>query len=57
MRGEAIDKGYAAPGWMTYRQAATLGAQVRKGENGSQSVCADKITKTETDDQGVAFIC
>lgn len=49
---EALDKGYTAPMWMTYKQAETLGAQVRKGEHGSLVVYADKITKTETDDQG-----
>jgi antirestriction protein ArdC len=49
---EALDKGYTAPMWMTYKQATTLGAQVRKGEHGSLVVYADKITKTETDDQG-----
>lgn len=29
--GEAMAKGYAAPIWMTYKQAQELGAQVRKG--------------------------
>ena len=29
---EASDKGYASPTWMTYRQAAERGGQVRKGE-------------------------
>ncbi|MEL7464844.1 MAG: zincin-like metallopeptidase domain-containing protein [Pseudomonadota bacterium] len=28
----AAEKGYRSPYWMTYRQAAELGAQVRKGE-------------------------
>lgn len=50
--GEALDKGYTAPMWMTYKQAETLGAQVRKGEHGSLVVYADKFTKTQTDDQG-----
>ena len=49
---EALDKGYTAPVWMTYKQATTLGAQVRKGEHGSLVVYADSFTKTETDDQG-----
>ena len=49
---EALDKGYTAPMWMTYKQATTLGAQVRKGEHGSLVVYADSFTKTETDDQG-----
>ena len=32
---EAMDKGYTAPIWMTFRQAKELGAHVRKGEHGS----------------------
>jgi len=50
--GEADAKGYRSPIWMTYKQAATLGAQVRKGEHGSLVVYADKLTRTETDDAG-----
>jgi len=50
--GEAMAKGYAAPIWMTYRQAAELGAQVRKGEHGALVVYANSVTKTETDPQG-----
>jgi antirestriction protein ArdC len=45
----AMDKGYAAPIWMTYKQASELKANVRKGERGSQVVYADKIVRTETD--------
>lgn len=45
----AIEKGYAAPIWMTYRQALELNAHVRKGEQGSLVVYADKIIRTETD--------
>jgi antirestriction protein ArdC len=44
----AIAKGYAAPIWVTYRQAKELGAHVRKGEQGSLVVYADKIIRTET---------
>ena len=47
---EAIDKGYSSPKWMTYRQAIELGGHVRKGEHGSLIVYADKITKTEEND-------
>ena len=50
--GEAVANGYAAPIWMTYKQAQELGAQVRKGERGSLVVYADRISKTETDDKG-----
>lgn len=50
--GEALAKGYSAPHWMTYKQAESLGAQVRKGEHGSLVVYANSISKTETDDHG-----
>ncbi len=46
---EAMEKGYAAPIWMTFKQAIELKACVRKGEKGSLVVYADKITRTETD--------
>ena len=47
--GEAVAKGYAAPIWMTFRQAKELGGNVRKGEKGSLVVYADRIRRTETD--------
>lgn len=47
---DAEERGYSAPIWMTFRQARELGGHVRKGEKGSQVVYANKITKTETDD-------
>jgi antirestriction protein ArdC len=50
--GEAMAKGYAAPIWMTYKQAQELGANVRKGEHGSLVVYANTISKTETNEQG-----
>ena len=50
--GEAMAKGYAAPMWMTYKQAQELGANVRKGEHGSLVVYANTISKTETNEQG-----
>jgi antirestriction protein ArdC len=50
--GEAMAKGYTCPLWMTYKQAAELGAQVRKGETGALVVYADRFTKTEHNDQG-----
>ncbi|MGA7806064.1 ArdC family protein [Bradyrhizobium sp.] len=45
----ALEKGYAAPIWMTFKQALELKAHVRKGEQGSLVVYADKIIRTETD--------
>jgi len=50
--GAAIERGYAAPFWMTYKQALELGGQVRKGERGSLIVYADRITRTEQDGEG-----
>jgi antirestriction protein ArdC len=44
----ATAQGFAAPIWMTYRQATELGAQVRKGEKGSPVVYANSITRNET---------
>jgi antirestriction protein ArdC len=46
---EAIEKGYASPIWMTFKQALDLKAIVRKGEHGCLVVYADKIVRTETD--------
>jgi antirestriction protein ArdC len=45
----AVAKGYRAPVWMTFKQAIDLGGGVRKGEKGSLTVYADKITRKETD--------
>jgi antirestriction protein ArdC len=47
----AIEKGYAAPIWMTFKQSLELKAHVRKGEQGSLVVYADKIIRTETDER------
>jgi antirestriction protein ArdC len=49
---EAVTRGYAAPIWMTFKQAQELGAFVRKGEHGSLVVYADRFTKTETNETG-----
>ena len=46
--GEAIDKGYSSPIWMTYKQAEEVGGNVRKGEHGSLVVYANSVTRTET---------
>jgi hypothetical protein len=45
----AMDKGYAAPVWMTFKQALEFKAHVRKGEQGSLVVYADRIIRAETD--------
>lgn len=48
----AMEKDYAAPIWMTFRQAKELGANVRKGEKGELVVYANKLTRTEETDSG-----
>jgi antirestriction protein ArdC len=45
----AQEKGDLAPIWMTFKQAFEFDAHVRKGEQGSLAVYADKIIRTETD--------
>ena len=49
---EATARGFAAPIWMTFRQALELGAHVRKGETGSMVVYTNRLTRTETNDKG-----
>lgn len=53
---EAVENGYAAPIWMTFKQAAELGAHVRKGERGSLVVYASTLHRTETDETSGAEI-
>jgi len=48
----SIEQGFAAPIWMTFKQAMELNAHVRKGEKGSLVVYAKTITKTEDDGSG-----
>ena len=50
----AMEKGCAAPVWMTYKRVSELKANVREGEHGSLVVYADKIVRTETDATGLA---
>ena len=47
----ATAAGFAAPIWMTFKQALELNAHVRKGEKGSLVVYANIITRKETDDE------
>ena len=46
---DAMEKGFNAPLWMTFKQALELGGAVKKGEHGSLVVFANTFTKTETD--------
>jgi len=48
----AMEKGYSAPYWMTYKQALELGGQVKKGEKSTTVVYANSFTKTEENDAG-----
>jgi antirestriction protein ArdC len=47
----AMTQDFAAPIWMTFRQATELNAHVRKGEKGSLVVYANSITRTERDEK------
>ena len=47
----AMEQGFAAPIWLTFRQALDLGAHVRKGEKSSLVVYADRIRKTDIDEE------
>ena len=46
-----MEGSFAAPIWMTFRQAKELGGCVRKGEKGSPVVYASSISKTEIDER------
>jgi antirestriction protein ArdC len=48
----AMERHYAAPIWMTFRQALELGGHVRKGEKGSPVVYANTIIRSEEGDDG-----
>jgi antirestriction protein ArdC len=48
----ALDHGFSASTWMTFKQAVELGGMVRKGEKGSLVVFAKTYTKTSTNDAG-----
>ena len=47
---EAQASGFVCPSWMTYRQAQALGAQVRKGECGANTVYYGDSSKTVRDE-------
>ena len=47
----ATAQNFAAPIWMTFRQALERDAQVRKGEKGSLVAYANSIKRTEHDDK------
>ena len=45
----ATEAGYQSPYWVTYKQAALFGGQVRRGEAGSLSVYFNAVSKAQTD--------
>ena len=45
-------KGYSSPYFMTYKQAASMGAQVRKGEKATTVTYSDTIRRTEEKPDG-----
>ena len=47
----AMAQNFAAPIWMTFKQASELDAHIRKAEKGSLVVYADSITRKETDEK------
>ena len=49
---QALASGFAAPIWMTFRQALELGGHVRKGEKGTTVVYANAISRSEDDGEG-----
>ena len=50
----AMEQGFTAPIWMTFRQAKELGAHVKKGEKGTLVVYASTITREEAGEEGEA---
>jgi len=47
----AVAQNFAAPIWMTFKQALELDGHIRKGEKGSLVVYADSITRKDTDEK------
>src|SRR5579871_6934552 len=41
--GSVIEHGFPVQGWLTFRQALSLGGNVRKGEHGTTVVYADRF--------------
>jgi antirestriction protein ArdC len=45
--GAVIERGFVGQSWLTFRQALSLGGNVRKGEHGTTVVYADRFTPDE----------
>jgi antirestriction protein ArdC len=55
----AEERGYAAPKWLTYKQAAEAGGQVRRGARGTQIVYVGRVVKkdeTTGRERAIAFL-
>ena len=50
--GAALNHGYTSSAWLTYKQAAALGGQVRKGEHGAHCVFYKPTVREVQNDQG-----
>lgn len=50
----AFEEGYTNSYWMTYKHAQKLGGQVKKGEKGTSVVYTNKLTISETKENGEA---
>ena len=48
----AASQGFSASTWLTFKQAKELRASVKKGAKGSLVVYADRMTRTDTSDEG-----
>ncbi len=48
----AAEKGYSSPFWFTFKQAKDLNARIRKGEQHTKIVYANKYNKKEKDEEG-----
>lgn len=49
---KADKRGYKSPFWMTFQQALEYGANVKKGEKGTQIVFANRVSKETTNEAG-----
>ena len=47
----AMERGYAGPIWMTFKQALELGGCVRKGEKGAPVVYSGSLNRTQQDEK------
>ena len=47
----AMERHFAAPIWMTFKQARALGGHVRKGEKGAPVVYANTLVRTDIDEK------